>query len=327
MFLISNNLSVSSSAKVLVNVIKKKEQFSLSGIRGIISKGYVTGTNVLYNKNLNCGKLKNDWFRKNGESCLRNCVSITCASKRYTSNNSSNNNNNNNNNSSNNNSSNNNSSNNNKDNYESTLFEGEHLNRQLGGYGYPMMFVVTYDNPSWQPFWDNEYDVIPRDEFGVPASIPPEVSTKIKHTYYIPPQFYTFLKKLGDDTEELKPYMIKLIKGEFTYDDYQEMFYKFAKPLKIYRKKIPLPYRTSEEMTQGEYMVWQSAWYTYRQKVLAEYNVAMHLREFILYMTVGLYFAYLWLDMLRQYRLDMKLFYLEAPEHKINWVKPRGDLV
>eukprot|EP00928_Gymnodinium_smaydae_P024629 TRINITY_DN19873_c0_g2_i1.p1 TRINITY_DN19873_c0_g2~~TRINITY_DN19873_c0_g2_i1.p1 ORF type:complete len:479 (+),score=59.34 TRINITY_DN19873_c0_g2_i1:41-1477(+) len=28
----------------------------------------------------------------------------------------------------------------------------------------------------------------------------------------------------------------------------------------------------------------------------------------------------------RQYRIDMKLFYLEAPEHKINWVKPRGDL-
>lgn len=27
-----------------------------------------------------------------------------------------------------------------------------------------------------------------------------------------------------------------------------------------------------------------------------------------------------------RYRIDMKLFYLEAPEHKINWVKPRGDL-
>ncbi|CRG95293.1 conserved Plasmodium protein, unknown function [Plasmodium gallinaceum] len=212
-------------------------------------------------------------------------------------------------------------------NKDNDFYEGEHLNRKLGGYGYPMMFIVTYDKPSWQPFWENDCEVIPRDEFGVPASLPPEVSTKIKHTYYVPPQFYTFLKKLGDDSAELKPYMTKLIKGEFTYDDYQEMFYKFAKPLKIYRKKIPIPYRTAEEMAREEEMKWQSSWYTYRQKVLAEYNVTMCLREFILYMTVGLYFAYLWLDALRQYRLDMKLFYLEAPEHKINWVKPRGDLV
>ncbi|CAD2097465.1 hypothetical protein YYG_03901 [Plasmodium vinckei petteri] len=210
---------------------------------------------------------------------------------------------------------------------EDKFFEGEHLNRQLGGYGYPMMFIVTYDRPSWQPFWENDCDVIPRDEFGIPASIPPEVSTNIKHTYYVPPQFYMFLKKLGDDTAELKPYMTKLIQGEFTYDDYQEMFYKFAKPLKIFRKKIPVPYRSAEEMKHEENIKWQSAWYSYRQKVLAEYNVTMCLREFILYMTVGLYFAYLWLDALRQYRLDMKLFYLEAPEHKINWVKPRGDLV
>lgn len=210
---------------------------------------------------------------------------------------------------------------------ETDLFEGEPINRKLGGYGYPMMFLVTYDKPSWQPFWEEESEVLPRDEFGVPASIPPEVSTKIKHTYFVPPQFYTFLKKLGDDTEELKPYMIKLIKGEFTYDDYQEMFYKFAKPLKIYRKQIPVPYRTAEEIAREEEMKWQSAWFTYRQKVLAEYNVVMYLREFLLYMTVGIYFAYLWFDMLKQYRLDMKLFYLEAPEHKINWVKPRGDLV
>ncbi|GAW80753.1 hypothetical protein, conserved [Plasmodium gonderi] len=214
-----------------------------------------------------------------------------------------------------------------KENTDESFFEGEHLNRKLGGYGYPMMFIVTYDRPSWQPFWENEYEVIPRDEFGVPSSIPPELSTQIKHTYYVPPQFYTFLKKLGDDTDELRPYMTKLIKGEFTYDDYQEMFYKFAKPLKIFRSKIPLPYRSPEEISKEEEVKWESAWYTYRQKVLAEYNVTMCLREFILYMTVGLYFAYLWLDALRQYRLDMKLFYLEAPEHKINWVKPRGDLV
>jgi hypothetical protein len=27
----------------------------------------------------------------------------------------------------------------------------------------------------------------------------------------------------------------------------QEMFYQFAKPLKIYRPRIPMPYRTAEE--------------------------------------------------------------------------------
>lgn len=207
------------------------------------------------------------------------------------------------------------------------LFEGEALGRNLAGYGYPMMFIVTYDRPSWQPFWEEEYEVMPRDEFGVPASIPPEVSTQIKHTYYVPPQFYTFLKKLGDDTEELKPYMTKLIKGEFTYDDYQEMFYKFAKPLKIFRKQIPMPYRTAEEMAREEELKWQSAWLSYRQKVLADYNAVISMREFVTGMVVGLFFAYLWLDALKQYRIDMKLFYLEAPEHKINWVKPRGDLV
>ena len=48
-----------------------------------------------------------------------------------------------------------------------------------------------------------------RDEWGVPVSIPPELSTTIKHTYYVPPQYYPFLKKLGDDDPDLKPYMDK----------------------------------------------------------------------------------------------------------------------
>ena len=63
---------------------------------------------------------------------------------------------------------------------------------------------------------------MPRDEFGVPAHIPPEISTTIRHTYYIPPQYYPFLKKLGDDTPELKPWMDKLMNGEMTFDDYEE---------------------------------------------------------------------------------------------------------
>ena len=32
------------------------------------------------------------------------------------------------------------------------------------------------------------WKVMPRDEFGVPAHIPPELSTTIRHTYYVPPQ-------------------------------------------------------------------------------------------------------------------------------------------
>lgn len=103
----------------------------------------------------------------------------------------------------------------------------------------------------------------------VPAHIPPEVSTKIRHVYYIPPQFFPFMKKLGDDTPALKPYTDKLIRGEFTLQDYEEMFYKFAKPAKIYRKQIPLPYRTPEEVARQEEVAWEGAWLSYRQRVLA----------------------------------------------------------
>ena len=35
----------------------------------------------------------------------------------------------------------------------------------------------------------------------VPAHIPPELSTSIRHTYYVPPQYYPFLKKLGHDSK------------------------------------------------------------------------------------------------------------------------------
>ncbi|CAJ1367002.1 unnamed protein product [Effrenium voratum] len=87
--------------------------------------------------------------------------------------------------------------------------------------GYPVMWTLVYDKPAYDPEMELEYDVMPRDEFGVPAHIPPEISTAIRHTYYIPPQYYPFLKKLGDDTPELKPWMDKLINGEMTFDDYE----------------------------------------------------------------------------------------------------------
>ncbi|KYF45960.1 hypothetical protein TGARI_229920 [Toxoplasma gondii ARI] len=204
---------------------------------------------------------------------------------------------------------------------------GEGLYARGSGAGSPMLFVMQWDRPTWQPVWEDEHQVIPRDGFGVPAQIPPEVSQHIKHVYYVPPQFFPFLKKLADDTPSLQPFMYKLIKGDFTYDDYEEMFYKFAKPLKIYRNQIPMPYRTPEEMAREAEVAWEGAWLSYRQKVLASYNTAMFFREYLFGALIGVYCAFLFLDQHRQYRLDMKLFYLEAPEHKINWVVPRGDLV
>mmetsp|Transcript_8118 Transcript_8118/g.11706 ORF Transcript_8118/g.11706 Transcript_8118/m.11706 type:complete len:239 (-) Transcript_8118:233-949(-) len=192
--------------------------------------------------------------------------------------------------------------------------------------GWPVMYSITYDKPGWDPEMELEYDVMPRDEFGVPAHIPPELSTTIRHTYYVPPQYYPFLKKLGDDTPELKPYMDKLMNGELTFDDYEEMFYLFAKPLKIHRPRIAMPYRTAEEMKKSEEVYWEGAWLSFRQRVLGDYFSRHYLRDMVASLAAGIYLAYIFIEGHRQYRVDMKLFYLEAPEHKINWVVPRGDL-
>ncbi|CDJ31283.1 uncharacterized protein EMH_0065550 [Eimeria mitis] len=43
---------------------------------------------------------------------------------------------------------------------------GENLYRRVGGPGYPMLFDVKYDRPTWQPLWEDEHEVIPRDGFG-----------------------------------------------------------------------------------------------------------------------------------------------------------------
>lgn len=188
------------------------------------------------------------------------------------------------------------------------------------------MYTVVYDKPGWDPEMELEYDVMPRDEFGVPAHIPPEISTTIRHTYYIPPQYYPFLKKLGDDTPELKPYLDKLINGEMTFDDYEEMFYAFAKPLKIHRPLIPMPYRTADEIKRQEEVAWEGAWLSFRQRVIGDYYSRHYFRDYIAGMGIGLFLAFVFMQAHRQYRIDMKLFYLEAPEHKINWVTPRGDL-
>jgi hypothetical protein len=171
-----------------------------------------------------------------------------------------------------------------------------------------------------------EYEVMPRDEFGVPAHIPPELSTEIKHTYYVPPQYYPFLKKLGEDTPEMKPFMDKLINGEMTFEDYETMFYQFAKPLKIYRNQIPMPYRSAEEVKKTEEVHWEGAWLSFRERVLGDYNGRISSRDFFFAMALGALFGGVYIQRCKQYRKDMKLFYVAAPECKINWVKPRGDL-
>jgi len=192
--------------------------------------------------------------------------------------------------------------------------------------GIPKMFVVKVDKQSWDVESDFDHEVMTRDEFGVPAHIPPEVATTIKHTYYVPPQYYPFLKKLGEDTPEMKPYCDKLIKMELTFDDFEEMFYKFARPLKIQRSLIPLPYRSAEERSKEAEVAWESAWLSFRQRVQGDYYAKMGLRDYFIGMGIGTFYAWLWIDYHRQYRIDMKLYYLEAPEHKVNWVIPRGDL-
>jgi len=192
--------------------------------------------------------------------------------------------------------------------------------------GWPVQYLVGYDKPGWDTDQELEYEVMPRDAFGVPAHIPPEVSTTIRHTYYVPPQYYPFLKKLGDDTPELKPYMDKLINGEMTFEDYEEMFYAFAKPLKITRSCIAMPYRTEAEIKKEAEVAWEGAWLSFRQRVMGDYQTQHYMRDFLVGMAIGLYMAWIFVQGHRQYRIDMKLFYLEAPEHRINWVVPRGDL-
>lgn len=39
------------------------------------------------------------------------------------------------------------------------------------GHGWPLMWVVTATKPSWQPHLEEEYEVVARDEFGVPMQV------------------------------------------------------------------------------------------------------------------------------------------------------------
>lgn len=187
------------------------------------------------------------------------------------------------------------------------------------------MFFMTHDRPFY-PDRIIEWEIMPRDEYGVPAHIPPDLSTVIQHTYYLPPEYYPFIKKLGDDSPEIKPFMDKLIKGQLTFADYEEMFYKQAKPLKIHRSRIPMPYRTEEEEKKSAEVLWEGKWHSFRQRVMAEYLTRYVFRDYMVAVMLGMFFTQLWMTQMAVYNEDMKVFYLFAPEHKINWVVPRGDL-
>merc|ERR1711971_732512 len=78
-----------------------------------------------------------------------------------------------------------------------------------------------------------------------------------------------------------KPFTDKLMNGEMTFDDYKEMFYTFAKPLKIHRPLIPMPYRTAEEVARSDEVAWEGAWLSFRQRVLGDYTSRQYLRDMI----------------------------------------------
>ena len=196
-----------------------------------------------------------------------------------------------------------------------------------GPYRWPQMIVATWDKEGFDPMADTDnFEEIPRDGFGVPAHIPPEIAVQIRHTFAVPPQYFPFLKKLGEDTPSLKPFLDSLIKGELTYEQYEEMFYQFAKPLKVYRSEVPQPMRTEAEIKAESFVDWESAWLSYRQRLRGDLHTRYYVRNLLLGAALGLFCANIYVEKHIQHRVDMKLFYLEAPEHKINWVKPRGDL-
>jgi len=72
----------------------------------------------------------------------------------------------------------------------------------------------------------------------VPAHIPPDLSTKILHTYAVPPEYYPVLKRFGDENPVYKVFLDKLIQGKLSFEEYEEMFYRASKPMQVNRKRI-----------------------------------------------------------------------------------------
>lgn len=87
-----------------------------------------------------------------------------------------------------------------------------------------------------------------------------------------------------------------------------------------------MPYRTEAEIAREAEVAWEGAWLSFRQRVKGDYMLRYLLRDMVTSLVVGAYFGYVYLQYVRYYRMDMKQFYVHAPEHKINWVVPRGDL-
>jgi len=189
----------------------------------------------------------------------------------------------------------------------------------------PFMWTGQTDKPMYSDRYV-EWEIMPRDIYGTPAHIPPDLRALIPYTYYVPPSYYPFLKRIGDETPELKPWMDKLIKGQLTHEDYEELFYKNAKPIKVHRSRIPQPYRTEEEMKSSGEVQWESNWSTFRQRVAGEYIATQIVRDYLVAFLLGLWGVQTYATWFAVYNDDMRLFYLEAPEHKINWVVPRGDV-
>jgi hypothetical protein len=48
----------------------------------------------------------------------------------------------------------------------------------------------------------------------------------------------------------------QLLNGEMTFDGYEEVFYAFARPLKIHRPRIAMPYRTVVEIKKTDEVFW-----------------------------------------------------------------------
>ena len=104
------------------------------------------------------------------------------------------------------------------------------------------------------------------------------------------------------------------------------MFYKASKPLQINRKRFPLPYRTEGEEKLTQVVDWESALFSFQQRVWGEYLTAYFMTDFLVSLFFGLWCGQILITQAVYYREDMKLYYVEAPEHKINWIVPRGDL-
>eukprot|EP01068_Selenidium_serpulae_P016871 Selendium_serpulae@DN6331_c4_g1_i3.p2 len=94
----------------------------------------------------------------------------------------------------------------------------------------------------------------------------------------------------------------------------------------IHRSELAMPFRSPAEVSKEADVAWESSWLSFRALVNGDMHDQQALRDYLIAFLFSAYFAFVWAQGHKQYRRDLKLFYLEAPEHKINWVPARGDL-